>query len=107
LLEGKSAELEGALWGALRALEESAELRRRMANRLKNVPASLRDLHQNYQRQAEEAEARASVLRTLLGNGHAARHLADLSQAESEAVAAVGNEEPAVALAPPEDGNAT
>lgn len=93
LLEGKNAELEGALWGALRALEESAELRRRMASRLSNAPMPLQDLRVNYERQAEDAEARAAVLRTVLGNGPEARRLARLTKAESEAVSALGNED--------------
>jgi hypothetical protein len=42
----------------------------------------------SYERQAAEAEARAAVLRTLLGNGAAARRLAELTSAESEAVEA-------------------
>jgi two-component system chemotaxis response regulator CheB len=87
LVEGKNSELEGALWGALRALEESAELRRRMAGRLRNAPAPLQDLRISYERQAAEAEARAAVLRTLLGNGATARTLAELTSAEDAAVA--------------------
>ena len=92
LLEGKSHELESALWGGLRALEESAELRRRMAARMRNAPLPLQNLRDNYQRQAEEAEARAAVLRTVLGNGSSARKLASLTRAEAQAANAQGNE---------------
>jgi hypothetical protein len=61
------------LWGALRALEESAELRRRMADRLRNAPNALNDMRGRYERDAHEAEARAGVLRELLGDEHLAK----------------------------------
>ncbi len=92
LLEGKNAELEAALWSALRALEESGELRRRMASRMSNAPLPLQDLRTRYEREAQEAEQRASVLRTLLGNGSAAARLAKLTTTEEQAVSALGNE---------------
>jgi two-component system chemotaxis response regulator CheB len=92
LLEGKSQELEATLWSALRALEESAELRRRLAVRMRNAPLPLQGLREDYQRQAEEAEERASALRTLLGDGSAARRLASRTNAEAEAADTQGNE---------------
>ena len=85
LLEDKNGELEGALWGALRALEEGAELRRRMAERLQNAPTGLEDIRGRYQREADEAEARAAVLRQLLGNGQSATRLAKQTTAEGTA----------------------
>jgi two-component system, chemotaxis family, protein-glutamate methylesterase/glutaminase len=92
LLESKSSELEGALWGALRALEESVELRRRMAARLSAAPLPLRDMQRDYERQAGEAEARAAVLRTVLGDAPAAERLARSTIVESEAAEAEGYE---------------
>jgi two-component system, chemotaxis family, protein-glutamate methylesterase/glutaminase len=95
LLEGKSQELESAFCGALRILEESAELRRRMASRTRNAPLPLQDLREDHRHQAEEAEARAAVLRTLLGDGPSARKLATLAEAEGakeRASSAQGNE---------------
>lgn len=88
LLEGKTSELESALWGALRALEESAELRRRLAARLSNAPYPLQDLQRRYQRQAEQAEWRAALLRSLLTNGAEAERLAADTEAEALASAA-------------------
>jgi two-component system, chemotaxis family, protein-glutamate methylesterase/glutaminase len=85
LLEDKNGELEGALWGALRALEEGAELRRRMADRLQNAPSALGDVRERYQREADESEARAAVLRQLLGNGNTAMRLARQTSAEGKA----------------------
>jgi two-component system chemotaxis response regulator CheB len=66
LAENQSDSLEAALWGALRALEEQAELRRRMAH-----GARLREqehIAENYEQQARDTEARADLIRkTLLG----------------------------------------
>ena len=92
LLQGKSTELESALWAALRALEESAQLRRRMALRLANAPGPLHRLKQDYERQAKDADAKSALLRAVLGNGAVAERLAEMTNAESEAVAAEGNE---------------
>ncbi|HEY3730999.1 MAG TPA: chemotaxis protein CheB [Steroidobacteraceae bacterium] len=92
LLEDKNGELEGALWGGLRALEEGAELRRRMARRLRGAPRSLWDMRGTYERDAQDAESRASVLRSLLGNGTEVKRLAGRTSAESRALAAQGDE---------------
>ena len=56
--------LEAAMWTALRALEESAALRRRMAERARkgNFPA----MAKQYLDQAAESEARAAVVRKVL-----------------------------------------
>jgi two-component system chemotaxis response regulator CheB len=56
--------LEAALWTALRALEESAGLRRRMAQRASR--GTYKQIADTYLRQAEEAEARAAVVRKVL-----------------------------------------
>ncbi|HEX4795657.1 MAG TPA: chemotaxis protein CheB [Humisphaera sp.] len=75
LLASQDESLESALWTALRALEESAELRRRMAARADRSRFS--SVADTFKQQAEEAEARASQLRKLLigpdalGNGGA------------------------------------
>lgn len=56
--------LEAALWTALRALEENAALRRRMAHRASQ--GKFQHIAQSYISQAEEAEARAAVVRKVL-----------------------------------------
>jgi len=56
--------LEAALWTALRALEENAALRRRMANRASQ--GKYRRIADTYVQQARDAEARADVIRKVL-----------------------------------------
>lgn len=56
-------EVEAALWAALRALEESAALDRRLSS---TVRAGLGPLGQRYREEAEGKEAQASLLRRLL-----------------------------------------
>jgi two-component system chemotaxis response regulator CheB len=56
--------LEAAMWTALRALEEHAALRRRMAERAGR--GRVKNIADRYLRQAEEAEARAAVVRKVL-----------------------------------------
>lgn len=60
----KDAEIEAALWTAVRTLEEAADLRRRMARRA--ADAALAELARGYERRAEDAEAHAASLRPLL-----------------------------------------
>jgi two-component system chemotaxis response regulator CheB len=60
--------LETALWAAIRTLQESAELRRRMAKRLER--GALRDYAKEYLKIAEEAETQAGVLRHFLDEAH-------------------------------------
>ena len=64
LLANKTSEVEGALWTALRALEENAELRRRMCRRAQD--SNLGALAQQYEQAAIEAENRARLIRVLL-----------------------------------------
>jgi two-component system chemotaxis response regulator CheB len=61
-IAAQSERLEGALWTALRALEENAAVRRRMADRAENWPGIARQ----FSLQAEESESRASVIREIL-----------------------------------------
>ena len=73
LLTAKSEELEGALWGALRALEESAAISRRMADRAKKSGHHL--THTRLNEHADEQQEQAATLRTmLLQNGTATAH---------------------------------
>ncbi len=58
LMATKGAELETAWWTALRALEENAELRRRMANRA--TEGRLAGIAEHYRKAAQEAEQRAA-----------------------------------------------
>jgi two-component system chemotaxis response regulator CheB len=64
LLGQQDSEVEQAMWEALRSLEESAELRRRMAEhaheRLMSAIAA------DYLEKAAEFEARAAVIRRVL-----------------------------------------
>jgi two-component system chemotaxis response regulator CheB len=57
-------EMERALWTALRSLEESAALRRRMAERAQ--AGRLAGLAEGYQRRSRELESRAEVIRDVL-----------------------------------------
>lgn len=73
LLADQAMHLEGSFWAGLRALEENADLRRRIAKRLRNHNfAALAD---QYDRQAEEAEKQANAIRGLLnGQDRSAPH---------------------------------
>jgi len=64
LMAEKDGELENALWTALRAMEEAAELRRRTAARLEKAPFGT--LREKCLRESAELEERASVLRGAL-----------------------------------------
>jgi two-component system chemotaxis response regulator CheB len=67
LLAEQSDQLEDAFWVALRALEESASLAQRMADRarLRNQP----HVATTFQEQAENAKARADLIRQVLQKG--------------------------------------
>lgn len=73
LLEEQTIALEGALWMALRALEEKAELSRRLSE------ASRRSGRERYSQVAQDADAAARLIRRLVGrigsvgNGEAIR----------------------------------
>lgn len=67
LLAQQSDALEEALWTALRALEETAALRGRMAERAEKLGHSARA--QNYKEQAKEAKQRALLIREAILNG--------------------------------------
>lgn len=64
LLAEQGSGMDAALWAAYRALEERAALTERMAERMRDrgQPA----LHRRYQEQAEEARARAELIRKVL-----------------------------------------
>jgi len=64
LISEQARSLESALWAALRSLEENAGLRRRLARRARD--SGWDAIAGQYDRQAEEAEARASVIRKVL-----------------------------------------
>jgi two-component system, chemotaxis family, protein-glutamate methylesterase/glutaminase len=64
LVAEQTSDLETALWTGLRALEEHADLRRRMARRA--AQRHMTSLVRDYERQARESEERAGVLRRLL-----------------------------------------
>ncbi|PCC67166.1 two-component system, chemotaxis family, response regulator CheB [Nannocystis exedens] len=64
LLAEQGSKLEGALWGALRALEENAALYRQQAARTRS--AGYLALSRQYERSAAEIEEYANTLRPLL-----------------------------------------
>jgi two-component system chemotaxis response regulator CheB len=64
LVAEQTRDLEASLWTALRALEESAGLRRRMAQRARR--GTWPTIAEDYERQAEDAEARAALIRRTL-----------------------------------------
>jgi two-component system chemotaxis response regulator CheB len=64
LMQGKSTEVERALWVALRALEERASLSRRISERLRRLGATNRAEH--YERAVEEAETNGRLLRDMI-----------------------------------------
>jgi two-component system chemotaxis response regulator CheB len=64
LNDAQSAALDDALWAALRALEESAEFRRRMAKR--SYDAGMTLIGDTFAHQSRESEARALVIRRVL-----------------------------------------
>jgi two-component system chemotaxis response regulator CheB len=64
LVANQNGALESALWTAVRALEEQAELRRRMARRA--ARGDLQGIVKRYNRQAADAEGHASVIRQVL-----------------------------------------
>ncbi|MDC0668383.1 chemotaxis protein CheB [Nannocystis sp. ncelm1] len=65
LLAEQGSKLEGALWGALRALEENAALYRQQAERQNS--AGLMSLAEKFEANAIEVEEYASLIRPLLG----------------------------------------
>ena len=86
LVAAQTQDLEAALWSALRALEESAELRR-MARRARQ--GSLGEIANAYERQAGEAEKQADALRAVLtdqrGSGGFAPPVDDAEEAAGPA----------------------
>ncbi len=64
LIAAHDGSLEDVMWSALRALEESAALRRRMAERARR--GAMQSFVRRYEEQAQEAEARAGVIRKVL-----------------------------------------
>jgi len=64
LLEGQAEQIETALWSAVRALEDQATLRRRLAERFGG--RARKHLGEGFAEEAREAEMRADTLRRLL-----------------------------------------
>lgn len=67
LLAAQSGALDTALWTALRALEETAELRRRLARRIQERGHAT--VAARFERQADEAQRSVLVIRQVLLNG--------------------------------------
>lgn len=68
LMAAQTERLEDALWSALRALEENAGMRRRMAERARKGGWDL--MARNYDEQAQHAEVRAGLVRSVLVEKH-------------------------------------
>jgi two-component system chemotaxis response regulator CheB len=85
LVAEKNGELEAVLWSALRALEENAELRRRMAERARQGPGAFGQVARRYEAEAAEVEQRAAVLREMLANGEKLRSARDKGSAQRKA----------------------
>ena len=64
LMAAQGERLEDALWSALRALDETAGMRRRMAERARKGGWNL--IARSYEEQAQHAEARAGLVRSVL-----------------------------------------
>jgi two-component system chemotaxis response regulator CheB len=64
LVAAQSEALEAALWTALRALQESSALRRRMADRARE--RGMTAIARSYEEHAEESDLRAAVVRRAL-----------------------------------------
>jgi len=91
LVSHKNDELESVLWSALRALEENAELRWRMARRAAKGPPGIQLMGQQYEQQAKHAQERAAILREVLTtNEESVRKMAKTGGAERKARKALG-----------------
>lgn len=66
LLVKQSDVVDAAIWAAVRALQENADLARRMDRRLRQTGMLAQMAHERYERRAQEAERHAEVLRRLL-----------------------------------------
>ncbi|HEX3129365.1 MAG TPA: chemotaxis protein CheB [Thermoanaerobaculia bacterium] len=66
LLVKQSDVVDAAIWAAVRALQENADLARRMDRRLRQTGMLTQKAHERYERRAQEAERHAEVLRRLL-----------------------------------------
>jgi two-component system chemotaxis response regulator CheB len=66
LLVKQSDVVDAAIWAAVRALQENADLARRMERRLQQTGMAAKMAHERYERRAQEAERHAEVLRRLL-----------------------------------------
>jgi len=64
LLSAQAEALEAALWAALRGLEETAALERRMAERARN--RTLNRVAENFEQRARTAEQQAAIIRKVL-----------------------------------------
>lgn len=67
LVAAQDERLEDAMWTALRALEESAAMRRRMADRV--ASRGLAEIARGYRERADAAEQQASSIRRILERG--------------------------------------
>jgi len=85
LLSEKNEGLESVLWGALRALEENADLRMRMARRAAKGPAGIQFMGERYEEQAREAQQRAAILREVLTDGQVVQKMVKTAGAENKA----------------------
>ena len=82
LLEDQSTNVERAIWTAMRALREKADLCKRLALRFKNK--SKLDLSVRYEREAMQARSEADLLQTLVKNSPGQRDYLGASSSQAD-----------------------
>lgn len=75
LLEGQDEALEGALWSAIRGMEERAALTRRLGQRMRERGSST--TAKRFDEQAAEMEQQATLLQQFVLNNHVTNQLID------------------------------
>jgi two-component system, chemotaxis family, protein-glutamate methylesterase/glutaminase len=91
LLAGQSGALETALWSAMRALEEKADLSRRLAQRVRRRGSASR-VAERFDQAARDAEQASNLVRASLLDGPVRRAIEEPSEVDVETVS-IGKEE--------------
>lgn len=78
LMEGQTEALERALWSAIRGMEERAALMRRLGQRMREGGNTI--TAHRFDRQAQEMEEQASLLRQFVLDNHVTDHLMEDSE---------------------------
>jgi two-component system, chemotaxis family, protein-glutamate methylesterase/glutaminase len=91
LLAGQSDALETALWSAMRALEEKADLSRRLAQRVRRRGSASR-VAERFDQAARDAEHASNLVRASLLDGPVRRAITEPSEVDVETLS-IGKEE--------------